>query len=107
MAVPKKKSLLFDSLVHIRVTNFLMQMTGHMATCSGDTATTQVRKDRYCSRVIISKAKFLLRFRWVMQLGSNVSTGDIRLDRRHIVGLQPLALSQLHRVSPLGGLRPL
>ncbi len=43
---------------------------------------------------------------WVMQLRSTVSTGDIRLDRRYIVGLPPLALSQLHRVSPLGGLRP-
>lgn len=45
------------------------------------------------------------RLRWGMQLRSTVSTGDIRLDRRHIVGLLLLALSQLHRVSPFEGLR--
>lgn len=46
------------------------------------------------------------RLRWVIQLGSTVSTGDIRLDRRHIVGLLLLALSQLRRVSPHEGLLP-
>jgi hypothetical protein len=40
------------------------------------------------------------------ELGSTVSTGDIRLDRRYIVGLLLLELSQLRRVSPLEGLRP-
>jgi hypothetical protein len=40
-------------------------------------------------------------------LGSTVSTQDTRLDRRYTVGLPLLALSQLHHVSPLEGLRPL
>lgn len=43
----------------------------------------------------------------VVQLGSTVSTRDIRLDRRHIVGLLLRVLFQPHHVSLLGGLRPL
>jgi hypothetical protein len=61
--------------------------------------------------VVSSRAKRqgfsqVARLRWVIQLGSTVSTGDIRLDRRHIVGLLLLALSQPRRVSPLEGFRP-
>jgi hypothetical protein len=119
MTLAKKVCYLIarTEVVHIRVTNFLTQMTGNMAACSGSTATTVVRNHRYCrSSVITSKLKrqgfsqvraaSTITVGDTVGIGSTVSNGDIRLDRRHIVGLLLLGLSQLHRVSPLEGLRP-
>src|SRR6266849_5843591 len=40
--------LIARGLARAEITNFLIQMTGYMAACSGSTATTGVRNHRYC-----------------------------------------------------------
>ena len=63
-------------------------MTGYMAACSGIRGLRLLQEYEITGTVVVSpRTKLQVARVWcVMQLGSTVSTGDICLDRQHIVG---------------------